>query len=146
MRQTNKKTFARIIPTDVAIWSLCVAVLALSVNAFMSQKAERNLNTRQAAFELIMQLGELDNITNQIHYSNVDKDSWRIDGWGNITLIQDLSILLNSRVETKAKELLSVWQVHHSDLGESENTEALTEIRLAIDNLRLEIKNLLKTL
>lgn len=139
-----KEKLKKIIPTDVAIWSLCVAVIALSLNAFLSQRAEGNLNKRQAAFELILQLGELRNVTDQIQYNDADKETLLINGWGKIDLIEDLSGLLPKPFPEKAGNLKSIWDNEHKGLAV--NTESVDAIRGAIDDMRMEIKYLLRAI
>lgn len=56
----------------LAIISLLVALTALGYNTWRNEQTEANRNIRQAGFEMLVHIGQLQRITYLAHY---DKDS-----------------------------------------------------------------------
>lgn len=112
----------------VALLSLVVAVMAITLATYRSEVSEENRTIRQAAFEAVKQLGELQLIVDYAHY---DQDAVRgnpITGWGRVALIQDLCLFISSDCEQESKTLLMVWQENWSLLGqETKSVETVTK-------------------
>ena len=71
----------------VALISLFVAVMALFQNTWREDVTERNRNIRTASFEVLKNLGELQQKVNQIHFQQNNAQDQLLNGWGNIALI-----------------------------------------------------------
>ena len=54
----------------LAIISLTVAISALGYNTWRNETTEENRNIRLASFEILVQLGKLQIITDHAHYGN----------------------------------------------------------------------------
>lgn len=132
---SDKPSFKeRLAHHSLSIISLIVAVIALTYNTWRSDTTEYNRNVRTASFELIRELGELQNITNQLHFSKIDngkRDELLISGWGNIALIEDLSALLPEKFRGYSIELKNHWQQHSELLGESDQSESNISTQIA---------------
>ena len=108
----------------LAIISLAVAISALGYNTWRNETTEENRNTRLASFEILVQLGKLQIITDHAHYGKDSNTGNPITGWGHVAMIDDLSFLnacTNTRHGDKpernlADELARAWvmmrQVH----------------------------------
>ena len=138
---------------SLSIISLVIALIALTYNTWRSNTTELNRNYRNASFELILQLSELQSITNDLHFNvpSLSSPDWQmhhnkslIDGWSNIALIEDLSELLPTSFQKQAEQLKAVWKKHHTLLGEHNQAEQL--ISNAITQMRKETRYFLRTL
>ena len=99
----------------VAIISLLVALSTLSYSTWRNEKSEDNRNHRQAAFEVLLKLNELQQVIFHRHYDmdEADKGNPRL-GWTIVLTISDLSQLLppaNQREKTSAP-----WQTEWEPL------------------------------
>ncbi|AKE51857.1 hypothetical protein [Kangiella geojedonensis] len=137
----------------IAIISLLVAVAALTYNTWRSSTTELNRNYRSASFELIIQLAELQSITNDLHF-NAPADNnaeWQryfdkalIQGWGHIALIEDLSPLLSADFSQEAQKLKATWQQSHRQLSSSPAAEQ--DITERIQAMRTMTRQFIATL
>ncbi len=129
---------------SLSIISLMIAIIALTYNTWRSDTTEYNRNIRTASFELIKELGQLQNITNQIHFSNLNQQQQellKIQGWGHIALIEDLSTLLPLQISKASQELKQEWQNHHVNLAQNNTAESVISKR--IEMLRESTRRLL---
>lgn len=118
----------------VALISLILAVVALSYNTWRNELTEHNRNLRAAGFEIILTVGELQQI---VFFSHYDQDPQRGNpraGWTRVLLLDDLSEIMPEPVGQATDELLSVWQSNWARLGEQAEAEA--RISDAIDLVR----------
>lgn len=126
---------------SLAIISLCVALSALSYNTWRNELTEQNRNIRQAGFEMLLHIGELQRIAYLAHY---DKDQNRGNprsGWVEVLVLRDLSQLMPPPGSTNAEHLLVAWRDHWEELGKDESSVA--SIDNAINDLR---KNIIKAM
>ncbi len=126
---------------SLAIISLCVALSALSYNTWRNDLTEQNRNIRQAGFEMLLHIGELQRIAYLAHY---DKDQNRGNprsGWVEVMVLRDLSQLMPPPGSTNAEHLLVAWRDHWEELGKDESSVA--SIDNAINDLR---KNIIKAM
>ncbi len=124
----------------LAIISLCVALSALGYNTWRNESSETNRNIRQAGFEIIMHIGELQRIayTSQFDKNNVKSDP-RV-ALTEVLIINDLSRLMPESVRLKAIELNSAWEKNWQGL-KIQNEISLADIDIALLNLRMEVLN-----
>lgn len=129
---------------SVALISLVVAVTSLSYNTWRNEATEHNRNQRIAAFEIILKLGELQQVVFHVHYDkDLNKGNPRI-GWAYVLTINDLSQVLPKPVQNSTKELLQVWSENWEDLPASK--ESLTPIMRTLDTVRDQTLALLHSL
>lgn len=118
----------------LAIISLTVAISALGYNTWRNETTEENRNIRLASFEILVQLGKLQIITDHAHYGNNNNTGNPITGWGHVAMIDDLSFLMPGPIPQMATKLKSTWQTNWQGLGKDEMsalkiTESITEMR-----------------
>ncbi|MEZ5497908.1 MAG: hypothetical protein R3E77_00625 [Steroidobacteraceae bacterium] len=118
----------------VALVSLVVALTALGYNTWRNERTEHNRNLRTAGFELIRELGSLQQIVFYAHYSVGDSRGDSRMGWADVLTITDLAALMPQEVGAEAADLRAVWQVNWEHLGQDD--EAYARIDAAIDGLR----------
>lgn len=119
----------------MAIISLAVALSSLSYNTWRNEVTERNRNIREAGFEIIVTLGELQQI---VFFSHFDQDDGRGNpraGWSRVLVLEDLAALMPAAVGGTARELRVVWSENWAGLA----TQPAAEQRIsgAIDALRV---------
>ncbi len=113
-----------------ALLSMLFALIGFSYNAWRLEATEENSNTRTAAFAVLSNLAELEQIVYAAYYDkNMIEGSPR-KGWVKVGLIGDLSALISKSTEKKAQQLKSVW---------SSNWEKMAQDRQAVDYITMEI-------
>ena len=119
---------------QLAIISLIVALTALGYNTWRNELTEANRTVRQAGFNMLVHMGELQRTTYLAHYDN-DKDGRNPrKGLAEVLLLKDLATIISGEVHTSANELLQVWEQNWVRLGSEET--AVTSIDDALDKLR----------
>jgi hypothetical protein len=107
----------------VALISLVTALSGLFYNNWRDHQNELNHNMRNAAFEVLKDLGELQTIVNYAHY---DEDTARgnpIEGWKYAIQVRDLSHLLSPNSQLQGTQLYRVWQDDWSTLSQDNHSE-----------------------
>jgi len=128
----------------VAIISLVVAVSSLSYNTWRNELTEENRNVRHAGFEVLLKLGELQQV---VFFSHYDMDSVRGSpraGWAYVLVVSDLSQAMPAAVTDNATSLREVWEKQWSGLGQRDSSAE--RISAAIDALRMSVLDELRML
>lgn len=124
-----------------ALFSVLFALLGFSYNVWRMEVSEHNSNVRDASFELLLQLAELEQLVYAAHY---DQDPQRGNpriGWVTVGLVADLSIACGEQVRHASLALKQVWGEHWDRLpGERASADAVVA---AIDDTRLQVQQVL---
>jgi len=143
----------------LSLISLAIAIISLGYNTWRNESTEAHRNTREAAFSILLELGELQQVSSYRHYfySRVNKDDlpahedgdW-VRGWAKVLLILDLSHLMPTEVHQAATALRDNWQAHASELeqGPGDPTGAAAEqaIMNQIKAVRISVLETLQSL
>ena len=89
----------------VAIVSPFAAFSALSYNTWRNEATERNRNIRTAGFELLSEIGSLQQIVFYAHYNQGDARGDARMGWADVLTISDLAALMPAAVGRDAEAL-----------------------------------------
>lgn len=129
----------------VALISLVVAVSGFTYNTWRNELTEDNRNQRTGCFEVLLKLGDLQQLVYHLHYDMDDQRSGnQRTGWALVQTINDISLIIEKPVADAAIELRQVWGQHEQGLGDSEaSVDAINE---AIENLRSETQSVLQSL
>ena len=130
---------------SVALISIVIAVSSLSYNTWRNEKTEDNRNQRFAAFEVLLKLGELQQVVFHSHYDKdrSDKGNPRT-GWSYVLTVRDLSRVMHPPLPEAADELLAIWSENWEGLGEKQvNADLITD---GIDNVRSKTLTLIESL
>jgi hypothetical protein len=128
----------------VALISLVVAVSSLSYNTWRNEATEDNRNLRFAAFEILLKLGELQQVVFHVHYDkDLDKGNPRI-GWAYVLTINDLAKVLPDTLQDSAAGLLQAWGQNWENLADS--PISLDIVMQALDATRSQTLVLLRSL
>jgi hypothetical protein len=101
----------------VALFSLAVALSSFSYTAWRTERSEANRTTRQAAFQLLVAIGQLQEVLYRAHYDHdADRGSPR-SGWVYVQTINDFSAALAMSVPSCGRALLETWRDHWEGLG-----------------------------
>ena len=129
----------------VALISLTIALTSLSYNTWRNEQTEANRNQRVAAFEIIMKLGDLQNVVFHHHY---DRDSAGEGnprtGWTYVLTIRDLTRVLPAPMPDAASTLMQTWQNNWETL--QENEVSADKIMAKIEMMRDQTVQLLESL
>ncbi|MBT8099593.1 MAG: hypothetical protein KJO82_07575 [Gammaproteobacteria bacterium] len=129
----------------VALISLAVAVISLSYNTYRNELSEDNRTQRLVAIEVLLKIGELEELVLYSHYDPEVKDKGNPrTGWSLVLTIEDLTQILDGPVPDEAKALKASWGKHWSTLAAS--AESKDAVRAAIDGMRQATLTLLREL
>jgi hypothetical protein len=112
----------------VALISLLVAVSALAYNTWRNETSEEQRNVRHAAFRVLENLGELQQVVDYRYYylpfdENEDREGeLRIRGFGNAAMIHDLMMLMPEPAPTAGDKLHVLWLEHFARLDDLDST------------------------
>ncbi len=110
MFKLNKVQFRKQIQTNfVAIISLITALSGVFYNTWRDHQNEINENTRNAAFEVLKSLGELQTVVNYAHFKANDELGNPIEGWKHVLFVRDLSHLLPKNNMQQSMQLYAAW-------------------------------------
>lgn len=103
---------------EVALISLFVAIFALFYTTTRDERYDKNRTVRQASFEVLKNLGELQAVVNASFYQK-DKGDPML-GWGHVALISDLSRLVPQPVPKTIDRLVETWNKDWKSLNSDE--------------------------
>lgn len=142
MKKESKITVWQQINNNVvAIVSLIVAITALVYNTWREEQTEKNRTLRASAFEVLMNLGELQQVVNYNYYKTEDPMRNLMTGWGHTALIGDLSQLLPPPVPKTADSLITTWKAEWKQIDTNE--ESADKVSAEIDKTRQAVMNVL---
>jgi len=129
----------------VALISLAVAVTSLGYNTWRNEVSEHNRNQRLVAIELLLMLGDLQQLTLDKHYgSNIDAAAVLRQGWSQVLTIRDLAQIAEGSVPSSATYLYETWRSDNHLLGT--NVAGKDRISTALESVRSDAHELLKSL
>jgi len=128
----------------VALVSLLVALSALGYNTWRNEQTEANRNVRAAGFEMIRELGSLQQVVFYSHFAAGDERGDSRMGWADVLTIGDLARVMPEDVAGSADRLRETWQRDFAALGADE--VAHVRIDGAIDDLRARTLETLRRL
>jgi hypothetical protein len=132
MRKLYLPQFRQQIKTNlVAIISLVAALSGLFYNSWRDHRNEINENRRNAAFEVLKNLGELQTVVNYAHYKTNSERGDPIEGWKYVLLVRDLSRLLPPTNLQQGDKLYITWQQHWENLQTNSASEQQISTHIA---------------
>jgi len=108
----------------IAITSLMVALIGLSANIYHMEQKERNSNLREASFQLLLELSELEEITFHLQYDNKLSTINPRSGWVKVRLISAVSSLMPEMIQQNTKNLHQAWSENWQKLGDQDDTSS----------------------
>ena len=129
----------------VALISIFIAVSSLSYNTWRNEKTESNRNQRTAAFEILLKLGELQQVVFHHYYDKDRQDRGNPrTGWTYVLTIRDLSRLMPIALHDDPAPLLQIWSDNWEGLEDNESS--LEAILAGIEHTRGKMLELLQSL
>ncbi|MCE9686759.1 hypothetical protein LZP73_11135 [Shewanella sp. AS16] len=127
-----------------AVFSMLFALIGFSYNVWRMEVTETNATLREASFEMLLQLSELELNVYAAYYDQDAIEGNPRRGWVKVGLIEDLSMLMPAEIRLAAKELKQSWSEHWSRLP-TEETSAISVVT-AIDATRAQVRQALAAL
>ena len=129
----------------VAIVSVIIAVSSLSYNTWRNEKSEYNRTQRLASLQVLLKLGELQELVFHSHYDrDMPVKGNPRTGWALVLTIKDLSQVLESPLPDSAAELVAVWGKRWDELGDKQTSvDAINE---GVELVREDTLELLRAL
>ena len=127
-----------------AILSLVIALTSFSHSAWRTERSEQNRTTRQAAFQMLVALGQMQEVVYRAHYDHDAVRGSPRTGWVYVQTISDFSAAMPPAVNLEAQHLLEIWRDHWEGLGaRDDDANAITD---AVDHCRASVVDTLRTL
>jgi hypothetical protein len=104
----------------IAVVSLAIALTALGYTAWREEATEKNRTVREAGFEVLKNLGELQLVINYALYDPQSPLGNPYLGWGYVAIVSDMSSLLPEEVQIRSQRLTEVWGENWKELKTSE--------------------------
>ena len=130
---------------QLAILSLIIAISSLSYTSWRNETSESQRNTRMAAFEVLVELGKLQQIVDYRFYSSDKSKGGHIAGWGSVSMIKDLSEFVSPTAKIASEQLFSDWKDYFEAL-EQQDPQAEKVLTRSISKTRKMVKNKLRAL
>lgn len=129
----------------IALISIVIAITSLSYNTWRNELTEDNRNQRQAAFEIILKINELQQVVFYNHYEqDLQQQGNPRLGWIYVLTIQDLAMVLPESFQQVTNQLASAWKHNWPTLHI--NQASKQAIDGSIEVVRLEVLQLLSGL
>lgn len=129
----------------VALISLVIAITSLGYNTWRNEASEENRTRRLIAIEILLKLGELQQLVYHNHYDgDVDDRGNPRTGWTLVLTMRDISQILGAPVAPSAESLRATWQTNWQTLPDS--TKAKDAIETSIESLRADTLAMLEDL
>ena len=127
-----------------AIFSVLFALVGFSYNVWRMEVSEENTNIRNASFEILLSLSQLEQVIYAAHFDQDPVAGNPRKGWILVGLVEDMSQLTRKPVQQRATELKSLWgKVWQTIATERASVDELVG---AIDEVRAQIKRTLQSL
>lgn len=129
----------------VALISLAVAITSLGYNTWRNEASEANRTQRLVAIEVLMRLGDLQQLTWHHHFDQDFDDKGNLrTGWTQVLVIRDICQILEGSLPDSTNNLWETWMEHSDDLDTSR--AANDAIIAAINDVRQDTLELLQML
>lgn len=110
----------------VALISLALAMTSLGYTAWRNETNEIQRNHREAAFRILIEVGEMREVvlTRRYFLTPADRpsermipmpDSW-VAGWSRATMVRDISAILPEPIPAQGQQLFDRWSERAGDL------------------------------
>lgn len=127
----------------IALLSLAIALSSFSYTTWRNERSEHNRNIRQASFQLLSALGEMQQLVYHAHYDHDAERGNPRTGWVYVATIGDFSSTMPAPVPARALELQAAWREHWEGLGRTDaDAEAISD---AVDRCRAAVVAVLHT-
>ncbi len=143
---TEKLTFKEQIQRNmVALISLAIALASLGYNTWRNEASEHNRNQRLVSIELLLMLGDLQQLTLDDHYGEAaNREAISRKAWAKVLSIRDLAQIGEGSVPVSGEALYDAWNSNFASLGKSK--EAKDRVIAALDALRADAREVLQSL
>jgi hypothetical protein len=144
----------------VALISIFIAVSALAYNTWRNETTEEQRNIRHAAFRVLEDLGELQEVVDSRYYYLAfdheigSEGELRIRGFGSVAMVRDLMMLMPVPGPAAGEALHQIWLQRFGDLDQvddqqrhtAEAVRAERELSKAIQQTRNAVLSVLRSL
>mgnify|MGYP001817063958 CR=1 FL=1 len=129
----------------VALISLVIAITSLGYNTWRNEASESNRTHRLVALEVLIRLGELQQLTWHHHFDKDIDDKGNLrTGWTLVLVIRDICKILDEPLPDSTTNLYATWEKYSDHLDTSRT--ANDAIIAAISDVRQDTLQLLQML
>ena len=101
----------------VALISLAVAITSLGYNTWRNEASEANRTQRLVAIEVLMRLGDLQQLTWHHHFDQDFDDKGNLrTGWTLVLVIRDICQILEGPLPDSTTNLWETWEEYSDEL------------------------------
>ena len=122
----------------LALISLVIALAGFSYNTWRNETTEAHRNVRQASFQMLDQIGQLQQIVDNRYYAGDRSEMTRIAGWGKAALIRDMGSLVSPVTGTRAQEAFDAWSANEEgiDVHDAKSEKTISD---SLQRLRQQV-------
>lgn len=129
---------------SVALISLAVALTSLGYNTWRNEQTEANRNVRSAGVEMLLVLGELEQVVFFLGHDQASGRGNPREGWALVLTARDLASLTAEPAESAVNALFTTWEADWESLGS--DRDARQRMSDAIDAARASTRTVLANL
>jgi hypothetical protein len=122
----------------LALISLAVALAGFSYNTWRNETTEAHRNVRQASFQMLNEIGQLQQIVDNRYYANDHSEMTRIAGWGKAALLRDLGPLVSPTTAQRSQEAFDAWSANAEGI-DAHDAESERRVSGSLKRLRKQV-------
>lgn len=122
----------------LALLGLCVSLASLGYTTWRNETTEAHRNARQAAFLLLDQTAQWQQIVDTRVYGGDESQALRIAAWGKAGLVRDLGPLVSADAGRRADAAFGIWS-RRADALERHDEAAAEALSTALRDLRAQV-------
>ena len=144
----------------VALISLFIAISSLGYNTWRNETTEEQRNVRHAAFRVLENLGELQQVVDYRYYylpyeaNSQQEGELRLQGFGHVSMVYDLMGLMPAPAPQAGQALQQTWHEQFADLDQLDTqgrhtpaaTAAERNLNEAVEHARTAVLAVLRAL
>jgi len=122
----------------LALLSLSVALTSLGYTTWRNETTEAHRNARQAAFLLLDQTAQWQQLVDTRVYGGDESEMLRIAAWGKAGLVRDLGPLVSPQAGQRAEAAFRTWS-QRADAIDRHDDAAAEAMAAALRDLRTQV-------
>ncbi|MGN6153106.1 MAG: hypothetical protein ACTHOH_14035 [Lysobacteraceae bacterium] len=122
----------------LALLGLCVSLASLGYTTWRNETTEAHRNARQAAFLLLDQAAQWQQIVDTRVYGGDESQALRIAAWGKAGLVRDLGPLVSTDAGRRADAAFAVWS-RRAEALDRHDEAAAEALSTALRDLRMQV-------
>lgn len=127
---------------NFSFFIMTIAIFSFAYSVYRADVNQRNNICREAGFQILKELNQLQIVIDKERYGSVDEDRF-INGWANVMMIEDLSIYFPTSIKEETVALKLLWSKSFENLKDEQvNKSLFLQIKTLRDSVKYSILHL----